>query len=53
MKPGGSILLLKLTKLTNLTKQTYEKKPNANLLQISPFAKFFKLTNCKRIEKLC
>ena len=40
-EPGGSILLLKLTKLTNQTKQTYEKKPVTNVLFIMLYAKFF------------
>ena len=48
MKPGGSILLLKLTKLTNLTKPKLMKK---NVLQIygfkSRFSKYLMLNNCK------
>ena len=54
MKPGDSILLLKLTKLTNLTKpKLYEKKCNANVSLKELPTKYFKLMNCKVTEKMC
>ena len=50
MKPGGSILLLKLTKLTNLTKPKLMKK---NVMQIYGHRKSIsKLLLLKKLKQI-